>query len=281
MTGLAKRMVCWFSCGAPSAVASMLAIKKYGATHDVVVANCQIKEEHPDNDRFLKDCEEWFGQKAVRLGNDNYGRSVEVVCRSVKYIVSPSGAPCTGKLKKDVRLAFQRPGDIHVFGYTTEERDRVDRFIDANSDIEIIPILIDAGLTKADCKGIIDRAGIKLPEMYLLGYENANCIGCVKGSAGYWNKVRVTHPEVYERRARLEEEIGGIICKIAMSTVKKKYPEIYKTLECPPLKNENGGDKYWRPTLRELPEDAGDFPREPQIECGIFCEMAEQDIRGF
>lgn len=44
--------------------------------------------------------------------------------------------------------------------------------------------------------------------MYDLGYPNNNCVGCVKGGMGYWNKIRVDFPEVFERRARQEREIG-------------------------------------------------------------------------
>jgi len=41
--------------------------------------------------------------------------------------------------------------------------------------------LIDNDLSKENCLAIIDRAGIEIPMMYKLGYNNNNCIGCVKG----------------------------------------------------------------------------------------------------
>ena len=91
--------------------------------------------------------------------------------------------------------------------------------------------------------------------MYKLGYRNNNCIGCVKGEAGYWNKIRVDFPEVFERMAQMEETLGRTVTKV------------YK----------NG--ELHRPTLRELDPSAGEYPKEQAIECGIFCEMAEQDIR--
>jgi len=31
--------------------------------------------------------------------------------------------------------------------------------------------------------------------------------------------------------------------------------------------------------LDELPPDAGDYPKEQNIECSIFCHMAEQDYK--
>ena len=44
--------------------------------------------------------------------------------------------------------------------------------------------------------------------MYDLGYTNNNCIGCVKGGMGYWNKIRKEFPEVFSSRAKLERDIG-------------------------------------------------------------------------
>ena len=246
-----NRTVSWFSCGAASAVATKLAISE----GPVTVAYCEVIEEHPDNKRFLKDCEKWFGQEVIILGNDKYNRSIYEVFQKTKYLKGPAGARCTGELKKQVRKSFELPTDRQVFGYTIEEQHRVDRFIDANNDVDVWPILIEKGLGKEDCLGMLSNAGINLPEMYKLGYRNNNCIGCVKGEAGYWNKIRVDFPEVFERMAKTEELLGRTVCKV------------YKK------------GKLYRPTLRELPLDAGNYPKEHEIECGIFCEIAEQSYQ--
>lgn len=57
------RIVCWFSCGAASAVATKLAIEENNKRDKLplVIARCRIDEEHPDNDRFAAQCSEWFG----------------------------------------------------------------------------------------------------------------------------------------------------------------------------------------------------------------------------
>ena len=57
-----SRIVCQFSCGAASAVATKLAIAQYSATHDVQIINAFLLEEHEDNRRFAVDCEAWFGR---------------------------------------------------------------------------------------------------------------------------------------------------------------------------------------------------------------------------
>ena len=137
------RTVCWFSCGAASAVATKIALKE--ATGEVVIAYTEVKEEHPDNKRFLAECEEWFGQKIEILGNDFYDRSIYRVFEK-NYIRTPKGAPCTRALKKQIRERFEKPTDRQVFGYTAEEQARLDRFIDANADVNIWTPLIDKGL---------------------------------------------------------------------------------------------------------------------------------------
>lgn len=246
-----SRIVCWFSCGAASAVATKLAIANNDGK-ELVVAYTQVEEEHPDNKRFLKDCERWFGQEIVILRNEKYKASINEVFAREKYMGGIMGAPCTRALKREIRIKFQRPDDIHVFGFTAEEQHRVDRFIDANNDAEIWAILVEKGLTKQDCLAMIDRAGIEIPEMYKLGYRNNNCIGCVKGGAGYWNKIRHDFPDVFKLRCEQPRTLGAKLVKL------------------------NGQRMY----LDELPEGAGDYPTEEAIQCGILCEIADQEIRG-
>lgn len=60
-----SRTISWFSCGAASAVATKM-------TPEAVPVYCETRAEHPDNERFLADCERWFGRKIERLRNDAY-----------------------------------------------------------------------------------------------------------------------------------------------------------------------------------------------------------------
>ncbi len=255
-----SRIVSWFSCGAASAVATKLALVDADPSQNFVIAYCELKEEHPDNMRFLRDCEKWFDQEVIILGNDKYGRSAYEVFRRTRFLKGPTGARCTGELKKKVRAGFQRVDDILVFGYTVEEQHRLDRFIAGNAEGQKMwPILIEKGLTHADCLGLVERAGITLPTMYLLGYRNNNCVGCVKGEAGYWNKIRVDFPEVFEEMSQIEQELGRTVCK-------REYTD------------DSGERQIERMPLTELPPDLGNYPSEAAIECSLFCQMAEQDL---
>ena len=242
---MTKRIVCWFSCGAASAVATKLAIAENAGKLPLIIAYTEVMEEHPDNKRFLAECEKWFGQDIVILGNDYYKRSIYETFKTSAMNIR-GAAPCTRVLKKQVRERYEQVGDRQVFGYTAEEQQRYDRFIDANNEVDVWVPLIDKGLNKVDCLAMLQNAGIDLPQMYKLGYLNNNCIGCVKGGMGYWNKIRVDFPEQFDRMAKLE---------------RFKKQTIFK-------------DRY----LDELKPTDGNYPQEPDIECSIFCQMAEQDI---
>ena len=112
-----SRVICWFSCGAASAVATKLAIAKHGS-ENLVVAYTHVLEEHPDNWRFLRDCKNWFGCDIEILGNDKYNRSIYEVFMRTRYLKGTKGTACTRLLKKEVRKKFQNIDDVHVFGYT-------------------------------------------------------------------------------------------------------------------------------------------------------------------
>lgn len=246
---LFPRVVCHFSCGAASAVATKLAIEKYGKDA-VTIVNIHIAEEHPDNQRFLKDCEKWFGKEIQIIKDTKFNASIYEVFRRSRFIRSPMGAPCTTRLKRMIRAQFSRPDDINIYGFTVDEKQRADDFEDRNPDIQCDFTLIESGFNKADCLGFLELVGIELPVMYRLGYNNNNCIGCVKGGMGYWNKIRKDFPDVFFRMSQLEREIGH-------SILKDKIGSVY---------------------LDELSPDRGRIEDEPDIECSFICRSAFDEL---
>lgn len=250
---MSERIICQFSCGAASAVATKLILAQFGETRDVLIVNAFIKEEHEDNRRFLADCEKWFGREITVLRNEKFGASTIEVFTRKRYLKGMRGAPCSKELKRDLLDTFRRPDDVIVLGYTVEEQDRYDDFIDRHNDIKVLVPLIERGLTKGDCLGMLENAGIEMPAMYRLGYDNANCIGCVKGGMGYWNKVRRDFPERFEQVAAIEEAIG---------------PSAYL------FRDRDTNERFG---LRQLPADAGRHD-EPLPSCSFFCQIAEQEF---
>lgn len=196
--------VCWFSCGVSSFIACYLSkdIDEIIYTH--------VINQHPDSLRFLHDCEKILKRKITILQSERY-ESVEDVIEKTRCINTAFGAPCTKWLKKQVRKEWEKVNFEHhtyVWGYDMNEKRRADRVVSSLTDYDHEFPLIDNGFTKSDCHGLAERLGLKRPKMYDLGYPNNNCIGCVKGGMGYWNKIRQDFPEVFERRSKQEREIG-------------------------------------------------------------------------
>ena len=199
------RKVVWFSCGAASTMVAKI-MKESGAEIEYVY--CDTGGEHPDNKRFLSDVEKWLGIKVHVLKNDKYKDHMDVV-RKERYVNGRFGARCTTELKKKLRFGYQQADDSQFFGYTVEEKHRAQRFRESFPEVFSYFPLISQGITKKECLGVLWNVGIELPEMYKLGYHNNNCIGCVKGGAGYWNKIRKDFPDRFNEMAIIEREVGA------------------------------------------------------------------------
>lgn len=247
-------VVAWFSCGAASAVAARLAVDELSGTHEVRVVNTPVDEEDPDNRRFLRDVEAWLGVRIESATDPEWGTSAVAVWDRKRFMSGPKGAPCTTHIKKGARYEYERafreehgrPIDWHVLGFHAGERDRHEQFV-LTERPNVLPLLIDAGLTKPACARIVLDAGIALPRVYTeKGYPNANCLGCVKAtSPTYWNHVRREDPEVFAARAEQSREIGARL-------VRYRGERIY---------------------LDELPSYAMGRPMESlNFDCGLFCE---------
>lgn len=250
-----NRIVCQFSCGAASAVATKLTLAEFGATRDVQIINAFLKNEHPDNRRFAADAQAWFSREITVLRDEKYGADVIEVFRRKNFIKSRKGAPCSRELKRKLLDAWKQPGDVMVLGFTAEEADRLDDFRERNPDRSVMAPLVDKGLTKEDCKAMLQRAGLTLPTMYLQGYENANCIGCVKGGEGYFRGIREDYPAQFKELADIELSIG---------------PTAYI------LRYRSGPLKDQRFALHDLPD--GPIVRNEALpSCSFFCELAEQE----
>ena len=159
----------------------------------------------------------------------------------------PHGAPCTLELKKMARRQWEEKNhaDWHVLGFTFDEQRRAANFAKRERS-NLLPVLVNECIRKSDCFRILFAAGIEPPEIYKLGYPNANCIGCVKATTPtYWNHVRKVHPEVFAERAAMSRELGARLVRV-------------------------NGERIF---LDELDEDATGDPMETlDFECGSFCE---------
>jgi len=242
------KTICQFSCGAASAVATKITLEE---NPDAIIVRCDTGSEHPDNERFMRDCEEWFGKKVQILKSKDFNNIWEVFDKR-QYLAGIGGAPCTSEMKRIPGMEIWNLGDVEVFGYTVEETHRVERFRKNNNERIIKCPLIEKGFDKADCLGMLERAGIDLPVMYSLGFRNNNCLGCVKAqSVDYWKRIRKHFPDKFEWYALKERELNHAINRVTVKGVKQAV------------------------FLDEI-EEGDPKQSDPDISCGLFC-MAEAD----
>lgn len=236
-----KLKVCWISAGVSSFMAGYLA-------KDVdEFIYIDVENQHSDSIRFIKDCERVLN-KPIQILKSEY-KNVDNVIKTFRFISSPYGAKCTDVLKKRVRKKWEykhKDYEItYVWGFDSGERRRAERTVESMAEFRHEFPLIERNLSKRDVHGLFDRTfDFKRPVMYDMGYPNNNCIGCVKGGMGYWNKIRVDFPEVFEKRAKLEREIGH-------SCLNGVY-------------------------LDELDPDRGNMNMEIFPDCSIMCYLAEK-----
>ncbi len=234
--------VAWFSSGCSSFAAAY-----YGKPDRIVYID--VANQHPDSMRFLRDAEKVLGREIEIIKSTEYA-SVDDVIERRRYINGPAGAACTLMLKKRVRQQWERDNltgdDTYIWGYDANEKKRADRISAAQIEARNEFPLIERNLTKAECHAICGRLGLKRPVMYDMGYPNNNCIGCVKGGMGYWNRIRRDFPDVFERRARQEREIGH-------SCIKGVF-------------------------LDELDPNRGNMMKEVMPSCGFACEAIETQM---
>ena len=200
--------VCWFSAG----VSSFIAAYFVKDTLDKIIY-CHIDEQHDDSLRFVADCEKVLG-KEIEILQSPY-KSVSNVIDTFRFVNSRYGARCTDILKKRVRKEweFNKKDLTYVWGYDYNEKHRAEQIKELMPKFKHEFPLIERRFKKEDCHGLLKKLGIKRPYMYDLGYNNNNCVGCVKGGMGYWNKIRIDFPEVFNERAKQERAIGHTCIK--------------------------------------------------------------------
>jgi 3'-phosphoadenosine 5'-phosphosulfate sulfotransferase (PAPS reductase)/FAD synthetase len=207
---------------------------------------------HPDNVRFIKECEEKLFNKKIRIEQSKYVNVPDLI-RKLKVINFVTGAECTRTMKKRMREKLEKREhfDHQIFGFEFESRQvkRAQRFTEQYPHTNPIFPLIENKMTKIDCILELKKHDIELPMMYRLGYHNNNCVMCVKGGMGYMNKMRVDFPEQFNEMARIEREINQTCL---LETKDGKRVKLF---------------------LDELDPSRGRHEKPLTDECGILCEV--------
>ncbi len=233
-----KLKVAWISAGVSSFMATYLA-------KDVdEIIYIDIDDQHPDSMRFIKDCEKVIG-KSIQILKSPLNSVENAQLQAGLVRMSTGYTPCTNMLKKRVRKKWEcthSDCDItYVWGFDVNEKNRAINLIEAMPEFNHEFPLIEHEFTKQEAHALCEKLGVKRPIMYDMGYNNNNCIGCVRGGMGYWNKIRIDFPDVFQKRAKMERKLNSRCLK-----------------EC---------------YLDELDPNRGRMSKEIMPECNIFCQF--------
>lgn len=271
-----NKVICWWSGGITSAVTCKLCIDIFGI-ENVRFIFIDTYNEDEDTYRFKKDCEKWFGAEIETIsGVEKYG-TVQDIWRKHKSLNVATGAICSTVLKRKVREDWQKSNDYdyQAFGFELSECKRALSMTLNHPKAKAIYPLLLYGSSKKDCTAIVQDAGLKVPNMYQLGYKNNNCFktGCVQGGIGYWQKIQREYPDKFNAMADMEHELTNAKGKpvtmlkdqskeaIASGNTLvflKKHPN-YPNLKC----------------IDDMPQ----CKVEPLFECNGYCGINDLDKR--
>lgn len=281
-----KDIIAWWSGGITSAVACKIAIDIYGSDR-VRIIMIDTENEHSDTYRFKKDCEKWYGiniEIITGIG-EKYGNIFDV-WRKHKSLNTATGAICSTNLKRLVREKWEKKnkGFSHqVFGFEFEKKEfnrSLSMTLNHGHRTKAIYPLLMMGYNKKDCIKIVEDAGILIPEMYLLGFQNNNCFatGCVQGGIGYWQKMKRDFPDKFNVMADLEHELTELkgepvtMLKDQSNQAKESYKQDSKSvlvfLKKHPL----------YPNLKCI-DDMRECKVEPLFECNGMCGINDLSER--
>jgi len=257
-------VIAWFSGGIASAVEVYVCICLFGIDN-VRIVFMDTGNEDEDTERFLSECEAWYGKKIERL--TFIGRKykcIQDVWRKFKSLNVANGAICSSELKRELRKEFQRTEkySFQAHGFDIRESKRgIGMSLNYPESNPIYPLMM-MGLQKKDLFKIVQDAGIKPPRVYEFGFHNNNCFktGCVQGGIGYWQKMGREYPEKFDAMADMEHEL---------TLAKGKPVTMLKD------QGKDGGFVFLKPhpnypDVKDISMMSGREPK-PLMECNGFC----------
>jgi len=243
--------------------------KLYGHKN-VRIIFIDTRNEDEDTYRFKIDCEKWYGCKIETISSKEYN-SIEEVWDKYLSLNVATGAICSTELKRRVREQWQKENKwvSQAFGFDLKEAKRAISMTFNYPEVKAVYPLLFYGLLKKDCAKIVQDAGIVLPRMYQLGFQNNNCFqtGCVQGGIGYWQLMRELFPDKFYKMAMKEHELTNrkgspvTICKDQSKEAVESGNTLVFLMPHPDY-----------PNIKDISMMKG-RPPESIIECNGFCGL--------
>ena len=199
--------VVMFSTGLSSAV---LLDVVYGEHKNTIALLTDTGWEDEDNYRFSDEVIKYVGAKLVKY---SHGMTPPEIWFKARYLVGPTGSPCTRILKIEQTIKFikEHGKDLTLyFGIGADEEHRAENLIRRYEPLGVkvrFP-LIDRPMHHYQMKDIVENEwGIKIPRMYSLGFSHANCGGrCVKAGQQHFLKLLNVWPDRFDEIAEIEQQ---------------------------------------------------------------------------
>ena len=195
-------------CGRYEKEIAEMFLKAFDDSEEKIFCNCQHNSNSRDNEPCCRcDSRKTNADRIRNLSDEEMADRMTATAKCDEcFVIKKHESYCLST--SACRQKHLNYDLTYVWGMDNSEQRRADELIKSFPEFKHEFPLIDLKLSKQDCHAIADRLSLKRPVMYDLGYSNNNCVGCVKGGMGYWNKIRKDFPEVFENRAKLEREIG-------------------------------------------------------------------------
>ena len=245
-----------FSGGIGSWAAARRVAEQNG-TENLILLFTDTRMEDADLYRFLMEAAANVGGELVTLAD---GRTPWQVFKDERYLGNSRVDPCSRILKRDLARKWINefnPETTTIYvGIDWSEQHRWERMKD-----RWLPYTVEAPLcepplvSKEDLFNDLRAAGIKVPELYKLGFPHNNCGGfCIKAGIAHFTHLHKVMPENYHYHE-----------------VQEQYIRDYLDKDVSILKDRRGGVQK-RYTLTDLRHDieTGNRPEGDWGGCGCF-----------
>ena len=238
-----------FSGGAASAYIAYRMVQQHGVKNSLLFFT-DTQWEDEDNYRFMEEISDYIGIPITYVVD---GRTPEDVFFDIGFLGNSRLAKCSEEIKVRQTLIFieekREEGfePILYFGIGFHEKHRAENLTHFYEHFPIEPIevrfpMIETFRQDIDAKHIIQNEWkIKLPRMYELGFEHANCAGrCVRGGYGHYALLYKVWSDRYAEQEDMENRFREKFKKDV--SILKRDGKRFTLAEYRKMMDENGYD---------------------------------------
>jgi hypothetical protein len=208
--------IIFYSGGICSWYTALRIIEREGK-ENVLLLFTDTKTEDKDLYRFIDETSLKFGVELLKIAD---GRDVWEVMKSHKFISNSKIAHCSEDLKQKIAKKYIkenfRPNECILYlGIDWTEMHRIEAPKRNWKPYKVeFPMTEEPYLSKDDMFNMLEKKGIKKPQLYEMGFSHNNCGGfCVRAGQGHFINLLKKMPERYKYHEEKEQEMINFIGK--------------------------------------------------------------------